>query len=159
MPQKHQLHSYSWCFSNPLDVCWREWFHDAQTCPNLQSIYIWRFGNFSVWRVLAHEDDCKLLTSTKEVVDIAITLGSAGQAVWLGYYPKNGNLEKLWGCHLISFTRKAAHEWFRYVKQNVVNEEVGFDTWMRRFLREKKLIRLAEESIAVQRGHTLKGRQ
>ena len=108
---------------------------------------------------MAREDDCKLVTSRQEVVDMALTLGSAGQAVWLGYYPKDGNLKRSWGCHLISFTRKAAHEWFRYVRQTVVNEEVGFDTWMRRFLQQNTLIRLAPRSVAVQQKHDLKGRR
>lgn len=85
--------------------------------------------------------------------------GSAGRACWLGYYPKSGDPSKLWGAHLVGWTRHAARAWQEHLQVSAVRRGLGLDTWLRRFVQEKVLIQLAPRSLAGQRGHALKGRQ
>ena len=104
------------------------------------------------------QDDCRPLVSWRELLNTTLEKGREGAMVWLGFHPKSGAANKLWGCHLLGFTRASAHKFHAHIAEHPPARYMGIDSWFRRFVPAKILAQLPLQSCATQAQHVLKGR-
>ena len=128
----------------------------------LRSISVCRFGNVRIGHVCQKpcaqiKDDCALDADASSLTQC--TLEKGAKAAWLGYYPKSGETSKLWGTHLVGFSREAAFAFASHIDQEPVTNWYSLDVFFRNNLRRGLLCEIAQQSLAHQRTHVLKGRK
>ena len=69
-----------------------------------------------------------------------------------------GEVAKLWGAHLLGFSREAAQRWRGHLLTEKVPRGLALDVFMRNLVKDGRLVRVCCKSLAHQRQHSLKGR-